>query len=727
MAFVEKNKKKLKKTLGPTSREKANLEAEKGETVLTNLSPTDNIYELKLISGKKHSKGGTPLNLPTGEGDGKSASFIFSDNKQLSIKDKEQLSFFGVTGEKSLTPAAISRKHLDAVAKSKAIIKDIYADKISKASGKKNLDNSRFALSALALLQESKKNFKDGPADVFEAFYNKTKTTPEDIFSIKEGAEEEIGQEVKKAFGGSTGVKKYKVSSILPKADLGNLPVYKGTDDELKRYFKDNKGLASQYEYIKELGTNEDFVNKLYAEYEKSWEDKGVQSTKFYNNRNDKNSTYKKLSKEKVFESFLNSQKRNLALQAHKIDYNQIGDAPSQNNTSAYLNKYISENLGDEFNIPDAVGTAQEQLAYTAFNNLVTSNDAAGAESKLKVLAPFEAQKLGISDDTYGGKKGSNISRADGVYTNTTAGHNAYFKPAVVEAAAAGNKPGAATEDTYDAGKVKHLENVNNGQNPFGFRREDLQSLQRANQAKNEILRLQPWQKSADTQMTEPMFSSPERAIAAINEQVNQAGNVASSFGTAAASAAQMASVQGKAYEQVANTIGQYDDKNVGIFNSANQSNTQLANLRSAQEAQDATSMHDKRTVLKQQFANSMGAAKDKITQLSNQAWTNASNIYNLNTTTEQFKKDPFTGLITKTGDKALDPTAKSATEGASSFNAFYKEMPKGTTIKDAVQVWKVSMGVADKNEYAQPDDQQVPLSEQSFGGVAKKKYRIIN
>src|SRR5210317_962435 len=52
---------KINETLQPTSREHATLEAEKGETVVTNLQG-EGIPEFYKIGGKSHSRGGTPLN-----------------------------------------------------------------------------------------------------------------------------------------------------------------------------------------------------------------------------------------------------------------------------------------------------------------------------------------------------------------------------------------------------------------------------------------------------------------------------------------------------------------------------------------------------------------------------------------------------------------------------------------------------------------------------------------
>ena len=54
---------KVQSTLGPDKRDESNIEAEKGETVLTDLN-FDGDFELYNIGGKRHSHGGTPLDLP---------------------------------------------------------------------------------------------------------------------------------------------------------------------------------------------------------------------------------------------------------------------------------------------------------------------------------------------------------------------------------------------------------------------------------------------------------------------------------------------------------------------------------------------------------------------------------------------------------------------------------------------------------------------------------------
>jgi hypothetical protein len=151
--------------------------------------------------------------------------------------------------------------------------------------------------------------------------------------------------------------------------------------------------------------------------------------------------------------------------------------------------------------------------------------------------------------------------------------------------------------------------------------------------------------------------------------------------------------MQGKAYEQVADQISNYADKNVGLFNTAEDRNTQLANIANAQDAANATSMHDKRQTLRQQFDNSMSAAKDKIVELSNAAWTNASNIFNLNQTTNNFKKDIATGVIYNSSGKPVTPKTNSKMDIPGMYAEYVKQMPGVSPDKIAAMVMGVAKG----------------------------------
>lgn len=138
-------------TLGPMKREDANLEAEKGETTLTDLT-NDGSFELYNIGGKRHYEGGTPLNLPE-------QSFVFSDTSKMKLTIDE-LKQLGISSKKKMTPAAASKKF--PLNKYIEILENVDSDKIAVQTAEDMLNKNKVKLSEIAFLQEQKKKFADG-------------------------------------------------------------------------------------------------------------------------------------------------------------------------------------------------------------------------------------------------------------------------------------------------------------------------------------------------------------------------------------------------------------------------------------------------------------------------------------------------------------------------------------------------------------------------------------
>ena len=763
----------LSKVLGPVNRKIANVEAEKGETVVTNMSRgINNIYEMYSIGGKKHSQGGTPLNLPTDsdkESDG--TSFIFSDNKKMIVKDPAILDYFGVNPKKPQTFAGISKSWLSAINESKQILIDDTADKISKKSAQMSMDNAAFKIAALKLLQESRKGFKDGVPNGLSPFFDKLQLDPADMFAMNQQDAGAANQAVAKAFGGmakdfvTTG-EQYPFPSLatggqLPSYDkagdvsvdgiatkLDEVTVTPPKKDELT-WGTANATSRKQYEYVQNvLGKDEGFKDALFKEYLKAAEQpdnfgKGYNAM-FTKDPNSKSTIVRK-DKEQVYQDYLDFQKRNLMLQSHGrnvlgTEQNPGKDAKGNRNVS---NKDVTAwSIEHGVPLPDMNTATSQQLSYIAFSNLAANKNQYGKELE-NILKPFGANQVGKSDEKIAGSKEyGTISKADGAYTNTTAGEISNFTepkgpcPACPDGTVPERQPDGTCPCTPVIDKpcqtcpdgttpvknadgscppcvtkppaYKKLGQTNQLVNPYGFRREDLASLNRAVQARFEIPELHPWAKSAEVVMPDRAYYSPERTIAAKNEQLNQVMQGVSAFGNAQSAGATAMALSGQAYGDVANAISDYADKNVGVFNAGEQYNTQLANARNAQDAQLATSMYDKENVLKQSLANSISAAKDKITQLSNQAYTNASNIYNLNTTTENFKKDPFTGIITKMNDRAITPVKDNTQEFGQEFNTFAKSTP---TLTPDMQM-KAFLAMKSGKYVIEPDDQVTKASE---------------
>jgi hypothetical protein len=740
------------KTLGAVNRKVANVEAEKGETVVTNMSRgLNNIFEMYGIGGKKHSQGGTPLALPTDEGkDTDGTSFIFSDNKRMIVKDPAILEYFGVDPKKPKTFAGISKSWLDAINKSKEIIISDTADKVAKKSAEMSMDNAAFKIAALKLLQESRKGFKEGIPNGLSPFFDKLKIDPNEMFAMNQQEADNTNQAVAMAMGGAARefasmqgdypfpslsmggeLPRYdKAGAVTPENNAAKTPPAEGTTPpaegpQLTWGTADPKS-KKQYDYIiNVLSKNDKFKEALYKEYQNAANQKENWG-RGYNAQFDKDPKNKekvvRKSPEEVFQDYLEFQKRNLMFKSHGLNVAGTAQNPERdkNGNLTVSNKDIKA-WGEQYGVPlpNMDKATQEQLSFIAFENLSKNRDVYDQELK-DVMKPFGTNPVGMADEVVagsGGKKGV-ISKADGAYTNTTAGEISYFTEpeptepcppcpdgTVRERLASGvcppceppqEVPGQQKPPAY-----KGLAQTTPLVNPYGFRREDIAALNRATQARFEIPELHPWAKSAEAVMPDRAYYSPERTIAAKNEQLNQMMQGVSAFGSAQGAGATAMALSGQAYGDVANAISDYADKNVGVFNAGENYNTQIANAVNEKNAQLATNMYDKENILKQSLANSISAAKDKIVQLSNQAFTNASNIYNLNTTNENFKKDPFTGLIYKMNDKAITPNTATTKDFGEEFNEFAKSVP---TVNPDLQM-KAFLAYKSGKYQIEPDD----------------------
>ena len=164
----------VRNTLQPVAREGANLEAEKGETALVNI---DGVPAHFKIGGKRHSKGGTPLNLPDN-------SFIFSDTAKMKIKDPIILAQFGMVPKKAgYTPAEIAKKY--DINTFRKILADPNSEDIERKTAEAMIANYNMKLAKLALVQESTKGFPQGIPAVAMPYVIANDIKPEELFETQ--------------------------------------------------------------------------------------------------------------------------------------------------------------------------------------------------------------------------------------------------------------------------------------------------------------------------------------------------------------------------------------------------------------------------------------------------------------------------------------------------------------------------------------------------------------
>lgn len=168
------------RSLTAVPRQDANLEAEGGETAVTNLN-NDGIPEQYTIKGPRHTSGGVPLKL-------KEDSFIFSDTRSMKIKDPNILKMFGMSAKSGgYTPAEIAKKY--ELNKYKKILLDPESDNIQRETAELMITNYNKKLGQLALLQESMKGYPQGIPRIAVAYLEAMNLDPNVVLGVNQQAQ----------------------------------------------------------------------------------------------------------------------------------------------------------------------------------------------------------------------------------------------------------------------------------------------------------------------------------------------------------------------------------------------------------------------------------------------------------------------------------------------------------------------------------------------------------
>lgn len=231
-------------SLEPVDRDIANIEAEKGEVMVKG-----DLSGLWKIKGKKHSEGGTPLLAKEG-------SFIFSDNKDMSLSKAERDLFnFKNGGEtkKKNTPAKIIQREVDPQTYNKmmTILMDPKAGDIAKQTAALMLQKHQEKIGQVALLQEAKKAraqippFAVGPTTLSVDQQDKAKQGAEMMYAA-------LGGFIPKMSNGGPGYTWQGKDEDYFKEVLKNPSKYSQESVETaKSYFKDpasyNSSMAKAY------------------------------------------------------------------------------------------------------------------------------------------------------------------------------------------------------------------------------------------------------------------------------------------------------------------------------------------------------------------------------------------------------------------------------------------------------------------------------------------------
>jgi len=398
------------------------------------------------------------------------------------------------------------------------------------------------------------------------------------------------------------------------------------TGEDLDKTFNGNKDIAARYEYIKQRLNDPTVLAKLHEQYLKTFDDKKAFSRNgSLKARKVEIEALKKLTPEQVRDQLLEMQKRNLALKAHGKDVASTPNAPKTGDVTSDTLREWAGTIGVD--MPDATSAAAQQAAYWAFEELAGT-----------VLPEFNKGQIGAEDEK--GSKSTKISPVDAVYTNTTAGQliNAKGDPTLAE-------------DVYDVYEDETTEGIDDPKDkpeappytaPEMFL-QDAMGLAHLAGASARLRKFMPNKFSVDLMTPDPAYLTPERNIAAINEQL-AIGKDALAASSPQQVAGKFSGISGEAFAKTADVIGQTHNSNIGIYNQFEQVRAATNNQETLQNATLAKSYFDELTNVNQQYANSKAAVLDQFTNNMRQAETNKEMAYNLNQLYPNYQISPAMG-----------------------------------------------------------------------------------
>jgi hypothetical protein len=725
---------KVNSTLRAVPREEANLEAEKGETAVTDLNG-DGIPEHYKIGGKRHYDGGTPLYLPDN-------SFIFSRDRKMKIKDPEILKQFGMAANKGgYTPADIAKKY--DINKFRQILGDKDTDDLQRKSAEAMIASYNMKLGKLALVQEAMKGFPQGipaiampyiqasgidPASFIKAEPQESEeeTVPEYMTEAQPEQEGEesvaryganvVSQMSSRKMGGDTrrvkvSFPKYQTGGTKTEAettkpvssatkyeteeDIYEDPDYKTKVKSGDAYIKGTDGKYRRVTYVppqppkeaydENLGKYKDNYAYLYAEMA----DPNVQQALFNNFQKhiskvknpDTKAALEKRTKEEVVSDFLKMQKHNYTLQAKDVDF-RTDEWKNQNNPNGSpqktYEKYITESGLTPLN---AIETASAQAAYAG---LVDASKDSNSKELFKGVIPI---MKGKADEKYLESTGR-VSAPDSIYGDTTAGELAHAT-GIVAAGDEYTEPATSTGVNY-----KHLEKkpIYTGKPAF-WAQDAIKTLGAVGDFARIKKRL-PWQATPGVFLPEPTFYDPTRELAAGQEQANALTQGLAAFSGPQALSSRASQIQGSAAQQAANTLGRYANLNVGVADKFELTRTGILNQAAQQKAGLATQLYNDTVRANEAFDSTRNMARQNMRQSFIDALTNRANTYNLNTLYPQYAVDPTTGgMIDFTHGAGITPEKDTTPDVGTIYQDLYDKYP--TMRKNPEYLWKAAQNMA--------------------------------
>lgn len=700
---------KINRTLKPTSPENATLEAELGETVVTNLMG-EGIPEFYKIGGKKHSRGGTPLNLPKN-------SFIFSNNRALKIKDPTLLEFFGWTGKKNPTFADVSKKF--DLNKYREILANPHTDKMQKETAEGMIKNFNLKLGALALAQESQKGFDRGIPAIAIPYMESIALTPDDLFPSKE-----IDPSMLPGYAGGG-----ELPSFQPGGESKGEPVTTGKPTKVQNIPKGavrwdpakdgyNEEEVEPGDYMKEdgrwvkvigfqpkpyagdatdprLGQFNDDYYTLEGKFEDSDFKEGF--VEYYRKVINDAKPGKHLSKqdlidaramsdEEIKDLFLYKQKQNFAV--HTLIKSLDEDSKTGDPKKDWdKNRKRAIEMGEKAGFP-ALNTAQIaafQAAYIGLNEM--SKDPKYKDD----LRDFALIQAGKGDEKIAGNKPGTISSVDGWDGDTTSGQLAVRANVALNTEEVPWTELPAEQTPVDVTPMPP--EVQNRTAPKWWT-QDINNIGTAFSDLMGLKKYDPWQDTPEFREASPTFTDFRGTAARINSMAGIGARHARAIADPQAFAAIFANIQRGSVDPILQTQEAENRTNVGVANQFELANTQMHNANERVRSGLSTQLYDKQVAANQAFDNAKRAFKHGLVNSFNTGWGNRGKTATMNDMFPEYAVDPASGILFHTPtNEPIEPTNAATTTFSDQVSRLKQENP-GISWEAAIKMARGNAGL---------------------------------
>lgn len=669
----------VRRTLKPTSRTQADLEAEKGETIITNLGNDVNT-EFYTIGGKPHSQGGTPVSIPDD-------SFIFSKDKKMKITDKDILELFSMHDKKSgYTPAEISKKF--DMNKYIAILNNKLATPLEKETAKLMIKKNNESLGKLAVVQESMKGFNEGIPAVAQTFMGKYNITPEELISGNLlGFQRDILEYQKKqnedmliALKNSIMQQmqtKIQQDQMQQSQEQPALPQAKKGISFIKK--QRNPFDPKLIEELEKAGYSKSTIAQLEKEADKK---AGSQN---YVLRNGKlvpksawelNPNYQYSEGLKIGDHDFNNEFATINAymsdpiqeEAMRKHFNEVNkDRLSSPLTIEQFRDYISKFL----KVTPEIYTLQHskkyegkttekegtEHSYKQYEDLLPDR-----KDKKEAIHAFQGLNLALATKGNPWKKLKAFGAATGTKDADAVdieGAGRFSKMGKM-GDQTGNETIAMAESDEEIAlpeiqpELEHF-NPHKQDDIAPFWTQDMNNLGLALGNRLNIYKGKPWQAPLEYSEITPQLVDYHQGAADASSASNALASVLATQGDLNAFNANAQDIANNLYGEVTKARADEYNTNVDIMNKFGQTHEQERNKNAANQMALQQNRYDLQTIFNQAFHNEKNAANAEIVEQFNNAWTNRGMTQSMNSLYPNFRTDPITGTITKKADTPLD------------------------------------------------------------------------